>query len=108
MEGAAEPRGAEIDHGIAREEPAQGGILDPLFDRGHVLPRDRPAEDVVDELEIAPTRQRLHPALAVSELAVAAGLLLVPALVLGDDGVRVASSVPFLVSRHLNAESALV
>ena len=58
-------------------------VLDALLDRRDVLPRDRAAEDVVLELEVAAARQRLDPDLAVAELAVAAGLLLVPAVRLG-------------------------
>ena len=58
-------------------------VLDALLDRRHELPRDRAAEDVVDELEVAAARQRLELHLAVAELAVAAGLLLVPAVRFG-------------------------
>ncbi len=55
----------------------------PFSTAGHELPRDRAAEDVVLELEVAAARQRLHADLAVAELPVAAGLLLVPAVRLG-------------------------
>ena len=55
----------------------------PFLDRGDELARDRAAEDLVDELEVAAARQRLDLDLAVAELAVAAGLLLVPAVRLG-------------------------
>ena len=48
------------------------------------------AEDVVDELEFAPARQRLHLDLAVAVLAVAAGLLLVAALHVGFAADRLA------------------
>ena len=41
------------------------------------------AEDLVDELELRAARQRLHLDPAIAELAVAAGLLLVPALHVG-------------------------
>src|SRR5581483_8336658 len=53
---------------------------DALFDGGHELARDCPAEDLVDELEAAAARQRLHLDLAVAKLAVPARLLLMPPL----------------------------
>ena len=62
----------------------------PFLDRRDELPRDRAAEDVVDELEVAAARQRLDLDLAVAELAVAAGLLLVPAVRLGRRRDRLA------------------
>ena len=80
---AVEHRHAEIDHRIAGEVAARPRVLDALLDRRHELARDRAAEDVVDELEIGAARQRLDFDLAVAELAVAAGLLLVPAVRFG-------------------------
>ena len=67
----------EIDDRVTGEVAAHPRVLDPLFDGRHELAWDRAAEDVVDELEIGSARQRLHSDLAVAELAVAAGLLLV-------------------------------
>ena len=52
----------------------------PFLDGRHELPRNRAAEDVVHELEVGAARQRLDLDLAVAELAVAAGLLLVAAV----------------------------
>ena len=80
VERAVEDAGAEVDHRVAGEEAAHPRVLDPLLDRRHELARDRAAEDVVDELEVAAARQRLELHLAVAELAVAAGLLLVAAV----------------------------
>ena len=77
-------RRAEIDHRIAGEKTAQTRVLDALFNRRHELARDRSAEDVVDELELAAARQRFELHLAVAELTVAAGLLLVPAVRFGS------------------------
>ena len=82
-------------------------VLDPLLDRRHELARDRAAEDVVDELEIAAARQRLEPDLAVAELPVAAGLLLVAAVRLGRGGDRLAVRDPRQLQVHLDAEAAL-
>ena len=85
-----EDRGAEIDHRVAGEEAAQPRVLQALLDGRDELPRDRAAEDVVDELEVAAARQRIELDLAVAELAVAAGLLLVAAVRLGRRGDRLA------------------
>ena len=77
----------------------------PFLDRGHVLSRDRAAEDVVDELEVAAARQRLDPDLAVAELAVAAGLLLVAAVRLGGGRDRLAVGNPRRLELDLDAEA---
>jgi len=63
----------------------------PFSTGRHELPRDRAAEDVVHELEVGAARQRLDPDLAVAELAVAAGLLLVSSVRLGRrlDGLAI-------------------
>jgi hypothetical protein len=55
----------------------------PFSMAGNEVARHRAAEDFVAELEAAAARQRLHANFAVAKLAVAAGLLLVPALRLG-------------------------
>ena len=79
----------------------------PFLDRRNELARDRAAEDVVDELEVAAARQRLELHLAVAELAVAAGLLLVPAVRLGGRGDRLAVGNPRQLQVDLDAEPAL-
>ena len=65
------------------------------------------AEDVVLELEVAAARQRLHADLAVAELAVAAGLLLVPAVRLGGRRDRLAVGNPRRLEVDLDAEPPL-
>ena len=90
MERPVEHGDPEVDHRVAGEIAAQPRVLDPLLDRRDELPRDRAAEDVVDELEVGAARQRLDLDLAVAELAVAAGLLLVPAVRLGRRRDRLA------------------
>ena len=107
MERAVEDRGAEVDHRVAGEEAAHPRVLDALLDRRHELARDRAAEDVVDELEVAAARQRLELHLAVAELAVAAGLLLVPAVRLGRRGDRLAVGDARQLQVDLDAEAAL-
>ena len=79
----------------------------PFSTAGNELPRNRSAEDLVDELEVAAARQRLHPDLAVAELAVAAGLLLVPAVRVGLGGDRLAIGDARRLQVHLDAEAAL-
>ena len=80
---AVEDGGLEVDHRVSGQESAHARVLDPLLDRRDVLPRNRAAEDVVLELEVAAARQRLHADLAVAELPVPARLLLVAAVRLG-------------------------
>ncbi len=107
VERAVEDRGAEIDHRVAGQEAAEPRVLDALLDRRDELPRDRAAEDVVDELEVAAARQRLEPDLAVAELPVAAGLLLVAAVRLGRRGDRLAVGDARQLEVDLDAEPAL-
>src|SRR6185436_14213213 len=90
MKGSVVDGRPEIDHWIAGKEPAQPRVLDALLDRRHELTRNRAAENVVDELELAAARQRLEFHLAVAELSVAAGLFLVTAVRLGRRGARFA------------------
>ena len=79
----------------------------PFSTAGNELPRDRTAEDVVDELEVAAARQRLELDLAVAELAVAAGLLLVPAVRFGRRGDGFAIGDARQLQVHFDAEAAL-
>ena len=105
--GAIEHRHAEVDHRVAGEIPARARVLNAFFDRGHELARDGAAEDVVDELEVGAARQRLHPYLAVAELAVAAGLFLVPAVRLGRRLDRLAVRDARRLQVDVDAEAAL-
>ena len=75
--------GLEVDHRVAGEIAAGGRLDDALFDGGDEVAGDRAAEDFVAELEAAAAGHGLHANLAVAELAVAAGLLLVASLRLG-------------------------
>ena len=83
--------GLEVDDRVAGEIAAGGGLDDALFDGGDEVAGDGAAEDFVAELEAAAAGQWLHANLAVAELAVAAGLLLVASrrLDLGADGLAV-------------------
>ena len=107
MERPVEDGCPEVDHREAGEEAAHPRVLDALLDGRDELPRDRAAEDVVDELEVAAARQRLDLDLAVAELAVAARLLLVPAVRLGGRGDRLAVRNPRRLQVHLDAEAPL-
>ena len=79
----------------------------PFLDRGNEPARDRAAEDLVDEFELAAARQRLHLDLAVAELAVAAGLLLVPAVRLDARRDRLAIRNAWRLEQHFDAEAPL-
>ena len=79
----------------------------PFSTAGHELPRNRTAEDVVLELEVAAARQRLHADLAVAELPVAARLLLVAAVCLGGGRDGLAVRDPGRLQVHLYAEAPL-
>ena len=67
-------------HGESRQHASLGRFDDAFFNRGNVLPRNGTAHDGVDELKSLAAWLRLELNPAVAELAVAAGLLLVPAL----------------------------
>ena len=54
------------------EEAFETCVLDSLFNSRDVLTRNRTAEDLVDEFEHAPARERFHGDLAIGELAVSA------------------------------------
>ena len=73
----------EVDDREAGEISTLRRFHDALFHRRNVVLRNRAAEDLVDELEVAAARQRLHLDLAIAELAVAAALLLVASLHVG-------------------------
>ena len=75
-------RHLHIDDGKA-ERPAQQSVDHALFDRADIIARHRAADDLFVKLEAAAARHRLDLQHHVAELAVAAGLLLVPAA-LGD------------------------
>ena len=93
--------------GIAGEIAAHACFLDALFDGRNELPRNRAAENVVDELEVGAARQRLDLDLAVAELPVAAGLLLVPAVRLGRGLDRLAVRNARRLQVDVDAESPL-
>ena len=69
--------GPEIRHGKSREVAARGGIANALLDRRNPVFGDRPAENIVDELDALAALDRLHLDAAHAELAVAARLFFV-------------------------------
>src|SRR5205807_8153874 len=77
-------------HRVAGEIAADARFLNAFFDGGDELARDRAAEDVVDEFEVRSAGERFDLDLAVAELAVAAGLFLVPPVRLGGGLDRLA------------------
>src|SRR6185436_3124796 len=86
---------------------AQPRVLDTFLDRRDELTRNGSAEDVVNELELAAARQRLELHLAVAELSMAAGLLLVAAVSLGRSGDGFPVRNPRQLEVHFDAEAAL-
>ena len=78
--GAVVDRDFEIDHREAGQIAPSRGFDDALFDRRDEVARNRSTEHFVGEFELLAARERLHPDPAVAELAVSAGLLLVPSL----------------------------
>src|SRR6476646_2020466 len=98
---------AEVDHRIPGQETAKPSVLDSLFNCGNELTRNRAAEDVVDELELAAARERLELDLAVAELSVAAGLLLMASMRFGRRRDRFAIRNARKLQVHLDSESPL-
>src|SRR4029453_1073526 len=96
----------EVHDGVAGQVPAQARLLDPFLDRWHELAWNGAAEDVVLEAEVAAARQRLHADLAVAELAMAAGLLLVAPVRLDGRGDGLAVRNPGGLQVPLDAEPA--
>src|SRR6185437_16494646 len=78
--GAVVNRDLEIGHRIAGHKSLLRGFDYALLDCGNVLPWNRAAENIVDELKPLAARQWFDPDPAVAELPMAAGLLLVAAL----------------------------
>src|SRR5208337_846558 len=74
---------SEIHYRKSCEVTASSGILDSFFYRRNEVSWNRAAKNVVDELELPATRQRLHFDFAIAVLAVPAGLLLVASLHVG-------------------------
>ena len=83
MVGTVVEDNSEIDYRISRQVTASSGVLDSLFYRRNVVLGDCPAENVVHEFKLCAARQWFHLDLAVAELSVTAGLLLVTALHVG-------------------------
>src|SRR5579864_726253 len=73
----------EIDHGVSGQEAVLGGLEYPLFNCRDIVLGNRTAENLVDELELGTAREGLHADPAVTELAVAAGLLFMTSLDIG-------------------------
>ena len=105
MERPVVDRGAEVHHRIAGQVAAPPGVLDALLDGWHELPRDGAPENLVHELEVLAPRERLDANLAVAELAVSAGLFLVPAVGIRWHRDRLAIRNARELERDLDAEA---
>src|SRR5512140_3850050 len=64
----------DVDHGISGDDAPLGRLHDPLLDGRHIHPRNRAADDLVDELEPLPLLRRLDGDPDVTVLAATAGL----------------------------------
>src|SRR5205814_9636060 len=80
---------------------------DARFYRRNQLPRDRSAENIVDELEVRAARQRFNLDLAVAGLTVPARLLLVAAVSFGRRLDRLAVRNARRLQVHVHAETPL-
>ena len=80
---AVEDRHLEVHNRITRQIAARRRLDDALLNRRNKLPWNRAAEHFVGELETTAARRRLHPDLAVAELAVSATLLFVASMSFG-------------------------
>ncbi len=105
--GTVEHRDAKIDHRVSSQVATRPRVLYAFLDGRDELARDRAAEDVVHELEVGAALQRLHANLAVSELTVAAGLLLVTSVRFGRCLDRLAVGNARRLQVHVHAEAAL-
>ena len=82
--GSVEQRRAEINDGETRQGPLRQRLAQSLFDRGYELSRHGSAGNLVLELETGSAFERAEPDVNIPVLSVAAGLLLVLPLRLGD------------------------
>ena len=71
---AVDQRGTHVDHGVPGQDAGLQRLLDPLVHRRDVLPRDRPTDDLVDELVAAARARGFEVDLHHAVLAMAAGL----------------------------------
>ena len=83
MIGAIVKDGLEVHDGITRERAVDAGLAQTLFDRGEEVLGDAAAEDFLGEDHLFALLVGLEADPNVTELAAAAGLLLMTAL-LGD------------------------
>src|SRR6185437_8054006 len=73
----------EIHHGITGQKAALRRFANSFFNGGNVVAGYRAAKNIVHKFESTATRQRLNADLAISELAMSAGLLFMTAMSFG-------------------------
>src|SRR6185312_15398679 len=99
-------RGLEVGQRVARQHAFRRGLADALLDAREEALWHRPADDALGELDAAVgVGLELQP--DVAEHAVAAGLLLVPAVDLGRAADRLLVRDAWRVRRDRRAELAL-
>ena len=77
MEAAVHQRRFEVYDWESGDDPLGQGLLDPFLDGGDVLPGDRPAHDLVGELEARSPMERFEVQSDVAVLTMPSRLLLV-------------------------------
>ena len=80
MIGAIVKRRFDIDHWITGEVAARHRFSNPLLHRRDIIPRDRAADDLVDEFKPAAMGQRFDFDPSIAKLAMSAGLFFLPSL----------------------------
>ena len=80
MIGAIVERRSDIDHRITGQVAARHRFSNPLLHRRDKIPRDRAADDFVDEFKTCAMRQRFDFDPGIAELAMPAGLFFLPSL----------------------------
>src|SRR6185437_15656192 len=83
MERSVIDRHTEIHHRMAGEKAPVGSFADSFFNGGNVVAWDCTAKNIVHKFKTAASRKGLDADLAVAELAVSSGLLLVAAMPFG-------------------------
>ena len=83
MKRAVIERDREVDHGVAGKIAPSACLLNTLLDGWDEPPRDGATEDLVDDLELLSAFERRALDLAITELSMAAGLLLVASMRFG-------------------------
>src|SRR6266540_190589 len=95
-----------VHHGISRQRAAFHGLLDAFFHRRYIVTWDDAADDLIDELEAAPTLEWLDLEPAVAVLTPAARLPFISPLHFGRGANRLFIGYTRCLHLHVTAELA--